>query len=343
MRSAAAIPEFVRSRRVPAALLVVFIVASCHFGASPQTASPTPGQSSTPNPTVSVQATERVAPAQSVEPTPPASQTVDPYLLVVADGDEVTATGYVIDPKASEPKICHSGMGIGRFASWTPDFSVCWGVLVKGIEASTLPGWSDEYRKTSAATLRGTWRDQAIEVSEVIAYTLPERGHGPGTEFVVTCDPPPGGWLEDRPVNDQGDIEAASIRLQGVIDSHPDLYSGSWTGWIDPGSTHEKHAYVLGTVGDVDAVYAELKPTYPFNLCVVAAEYSAAALERVASRLEQAGEAPEPWIINDAAWLDRVHIDVLVLTRDLAELIGSDAGKVDLNPLVVPLSATSPG
>lgn len=296
---------------------------------------PTPtlsGLSATPTTRVSPSASLSASP--SVNPSP--STTAGLSTLIVRDRDEVTATGFICETDAGDVFV-HP-----PFQSWDRTQFECGGFPLTAVDVSTLPGWSNTEHQSSYLTLRGVWTNGTVEVTAVD----PASGSGSSSIYDltdVTCDPPPGGWLEDGAIVDGVDVEAASLRLQAVIDGHPELYSGSWTGTIPAtATTPAKHAYALGTVGDVTAAYAELKPKYPYNLCITAAEFSASALAPVETRLnERMHGGSVVWVANTAPWIDRVWLTLPVLDQAAADFIGVDADKIALEPFIRKLDATN--
>jgi hypothetical protein len=86
-------------------------------------------------------------------------------------------------------------------------------------------------------------------------------------------------------------------------------------------------AVVVGTVGDVSDVAAKLTAIYPFNLCVVQVEFSAADLQPV---LDQLAGIDERWHLDIEPSVDRVVVTTTTLEPSAAEAIAAFSDKVEI-------------
>jgi hypothetical protein len=253
--------------------------------------------------------------------TPSPWPTADLPALVVADGDEVTATGRVRDVSGSL-FLCGD---IGQWASGGGS-SNRWGVPVTGVDPATLPGWSERDQRSDFVTIRGTWAGGRIPVEEV-GPVVPSRT-GLRAPPPLACPAPSGGWQPGLPG------EAAARPLNDEVTSHPDLYSGLWAAEIPPAESGGGRVTVavVGTVGDVAMVQLQLAQIYAYNLCVTKVDYARSDLLSAQTRLAELHR--KDWFSSvDTGW-NRVYLKLLVLDTGAAQLIGADADKIEIDPLV---------
>ena len=78
---------------------------------------------------------------------------------------------------------------------------------------------------------------------------------------------------------------------------------------------------------------SNLAQIYAYNLCVTKYAYSRPALDAVKYRLAAIEDQKQWWPNVDSGW-NRVHLHLLVLDTDAAQLIRADADKIDIDPLV---------
>jgi hypothetical protein len=295
-------------------LLVVLVVPPTDRRPGIATDSPRPPPASLPPVT---QATSSPAP----EPTP-APTHVD---QIVREGDAVVAVGRVTRQPGGPLRLCALAPMPARS---DVDPRMCWGVNVPitGIDEADIPGWTELEGggHTDYVRVGGLWDGGTLDVRSVAPTEAPDFS----LVHPVPCDPPPAGWQGDPP--NTLEAEQRGVQLQEVVDGDPELYSGIAVGQLPAGES-SKYAVVVGTVGDLEEVRGRLTAIYPYNLCVIPAEYSAADLRPVEERLRS----------DDGTWqarvdvvADRVVLTLSVFDEEAARTIGDDMAKVIVKPLV---------
>lgn len=240
-----------------------------------------------------------------------------PYLSVVYPGDRVMASG-TLGRQNDKTYLCPTVLlgiegGLGCMSTGL--------VLVWGAE-----GWEGE-----DVQLEGTWDGDELTSTVVSAGPPPARPTRPP----IPCDPPAGGWPE-TPTS--VDSDAAVAALQAEVDDHPSRYVGLW-GASNKDSTGavSNRAVVVGTVEDVQSVTAALTAIYPFSLCVVASDFSAADLQPIAAELK---DLDFPWQVDLEAQVGRVEVWTTALSPAMAEALAQFSSKVALHTTLRP--STSP-
>lgn len=239
--------------------------------------------------------------------TQPAAATPS-YLDVVYPGDTVVATGALAAHKGKlylcPTKLLAITGGIGCMG----DLVLVWGAA----------DWDGTY-----ARVEGSWDGESIMATAVTAGQSPRGPSWPP----IPCDPPVGGW-PDLPTSEDG--EAAGLALEEEVQRHPDRYLGLWpAATTNTAGEVSNRALVVGTVEDVESVTAALTAIYPFNLCVVRSDFSAAELQPVVDELEALGY---PWHVGLEPRVGRVEVWTTVLTPRMAEAIARFSDKVEVHP-----------
>lgn len=120
--------------------------------------------------------------------------------------------------------------------------------------------------------------------------------------------------------------------LEGLVSRNPDKYAGITSAVItDADGRTTDYVAVVGTIGDIDPLAPFLHSRYPYNLCIVRADRSAAELEEVAAALRKLNYPWDIWI--DAA-IARVAVHVPIFDQPTAEAIRPYASSVSIRPLV---------
>jgi len=228
-------------------------------------------------------------------------------LSIVRAGQAVAAAGTLGEYKGNAYLCPTRLLGIeGGLGCLSADL-----VLVRNAQS-----WRGDVR------IEGVWTGDAIEA---ITITPEERSNGPSWP-PIPCDPPAGGW-PGLPTAD--DDDSAGLALQSEIDSRPSRYLGLWpAAAVDDAGKVMNRAVVVGTVDDVEAVTAELTAIYPFNLCVVHSQFSAADLQPVADELEA---MDYPWHVDLEPRTGRVEVWTTALSPEMADALVPYADAVELH------------
>jgi hypothetical protein len=255
----------------------------------------------------------------------PAPSATDLGDEVGRDGDSVTAAGKIVQLPGDTPRLCFY-LGVTTASMSQPVDAGCHPlrVPVDGVDLERLPGWTERGGGGMSGYLeaKGTWAEGTLVVRDVFAAIAPRP-------FVIPpapCEAPPGGWPGRPSAEDAVEAEASSLRLTDEVDDNPALYSGIWVADLEGAAP-----IVVGTVGKVEEVRERLAEIYPYNMCVVKVDYSAAQLQPVADRLAQSDG--RWWTDVDPATA-RVLVDLPVLDEEAVSRIGADADKVTVRPLV---------
>jgi hypothetical protein len=284
-----------------------------------------PGPEATPDP---IAPTPRL-PEPSRTPLPaetPAPSATDLGDEVVRDGDSVTAGGKIVQLPGDTPRLCFY-LGVTTGSMSQPVDAGCHPlrVPVDGVDLERLPGWTERGGGGMSGYLevKGTWAEGTLVVRDVSAAIAPRP-------FVIPpappCEAPPGGWPGRPSAEDAVEAEASSLRLTDEVDANPALYSGIWVADLEGAAP-----IVVGTVGKVEEVRERLAEIFPYNMCVVKVDYSAAQLQPVADRLAQSDGS---WWTDVDPATARVLVDLPVLDEEAVSRIGADADKVTVRPLV---------
>jgi len=245
----------------------------------------------------------RSQPAGPESAATPAATALD--LNIVRPGDAVVATGAMAEQRG-DVYLCPTKLlgitgGIG-----------CLGDLVIVRNAQS---WRGDVR------VEGVWDGQAIEATAITREKVPSGSSWPP----IPCDPPAGGW-PSLPTGDDG--ESTGRALEQEVGRHPERYIGLWPAATTNAAGDVKNrALVVGTVDDVQSVTQALTAIYPFNLCVVRSDFSAAELEPVVDELES---LDYPWHVGLEPRVGRVEVWTTALTPEMAEALAPFSGKVAL-------------
>jgi hypothetical protein len=315
---------------------------------SPPAATLPPGSSpitgTTPSPPTTATATATPSPLPLLTAPPTSSPAPAFPYEIVREGDLVSVTGNIIDWPAG-PRVC-------AWMVWdlsNPPQPGCFDgrdLPITGVDPRDLSGaeWYSardpgpgKVWVTGYLRVFGTWRDGTIEVVEVLPAEKPES---PFSLPPVPCDPPTGGWPGDPDDFDPYDPEIFARTLQYELQQHPDLYGGLWSA-VDENSLGgvARHALVVGTVGDVSSVEAELREIYPANLCVVQVEHNTLELEAVVDRLRA---ADRDWVVDVDPKINQVAVWLPVVEQGAADVLAEDSGKVHVVPVAERVDADLP-
>ncbi len=270
---------------------------------------------------------------------------VDPATLVVHDGDLVEATGQVIAAPGKPVVYCapHAETAIGYLPGHEPAPTCQEGLAVTLVgvdldrlsDARTVKGV-----RVGQATLRGTWQERTITVTEQSPPGHPQyRSTGPPEK--PPCAAPPGGWQP-------GELSGLDA-LDGYLNQHPDRFGGLWIGWPDgypSGPTdgpdyagRTQVAVVEVVTGDLEAAQRELAAIFAGNLCVARGRITLAEAARVRMLVERLMDDRGTGISSaGGAGQYGVTVQLTVLDERLYGAfarIGLDA--LDLQPAVRPV------
>lgn len=295
--------------------------------AAPTTASPLPESTATPG------ATPSASQLKSNDP-------LTDFPAIVRDGDPVVAYGNMFETEAeSEALLCRWAGG------WPPDVG-CVGmgteavvVTIRGVDVRDFPG--DEADPNVPDLPRGTWVSNYVRVDGVWANGALEATHielaqQPSIRELsrlteVPCEPPAGGWPgypQDPEV-----VGRAEDALEAEVSGNPDEYAGiSSAVAMDADGRIADSVVVVGTVVDIDSVAPKLHSIFPFNLCIVRAEYSARELQDVVDALADMKRGWEIWIDTSIA---RVAVYVPVFDQATEDAIRQYSSIVSVRPILV--------
>jgi hypothetical protein len=191
--------------------------------------------------------------------------------LVVDDGDEAQASGFVLSVPGEPVRFCGPVQNLSGTADGRPGCDHA--VEVTGVDVKTLSGATErDGVRYGAARLRGVWRAGVLTVTG----QFPIPGRTPVTrdpEPPVPCGPPPGGWRAGEELAGIDSLRDYVRRRQPEQFREPWVtYPYGFTGDVDgtPAPTKGVTVLVVEVVaGDVDAARNELRSRYPGNLCVV--------------------------------------------------------------------------
>lgn len=276
----------------------------------------------------------------STAPSPPSATTPPESLLIepLRESDSVKARGVVRGSDADGLQICEPGgqLTLGRQSPTPPGTPACpadVGVPLTGVSSATLPGWSaiGTGGETSLVEVSGTWTGNSIAVASVqTSDSVPFAQPGLPAE----CAAPTTGWPGDVPSTIDG--ESALRTLQDAVDSEPTSLIGYWAAYENPSNSDSAQVMVVGVVGDAAGTQTQLDSIYPYNLCVVPVDYSAADLAAVANGLEPMTMAWQPSVDETA---DRVVIDLPFVDDAALQRVSSVADKILFDPMVEKVAA----
>ncbi|HUG30192.1 MAG TPA: hypothetical protein VMQ65_06760 [Candidatus Limnocylindria bacterium] len=229
--------------------------------------------------------------------TPWPAVDTSPYVNVVYPGDRVVATGTLATHKG-KLYLCPALL-----------LAITGGIGCMGNPLVLV--WPTADWDGSSARVEGYWDGESITATTMTGVP-PIRLPRP----VIPCDPPVGGW-PGLATSEAG--ESAALALQAEVDRHPERYLGLWAASTpDAEGETSNRAAVVGTVDDIQSVTTELVALYPFNLCVVSSDFSAADLLPVVDELEA---LDYPWQVNLEAQVGRVEVWATALSPAMAEAL----------------------
>lgn len=264
----------------------------------------------------------------AAQPTPSATRPP----LVVREGGEVSAYGYIVAPEGKDPRLCQ------YLVTPASGGLVCDGLSVPldRLRLSDLPSprVDGHARASSEAFVQGTYRSGRVRVDKVLSARPDQLD--PRLTPPPPCDPPkPYGW-EATPRFQQPGSRPYDPKLEAVLKTHPEVYSGVWTTIADYYyNSPITQVTVVGTTGDVDAARAELTKYVPKNLCVAQVRFSHATLDDVrasiSAKLPAVDAAVDPVT-------DTVVVSVVAYDERTHEAISSvDPKKVQVVKFLYPL------
>lgn len=233
---------------------------------------------------------------------------------VVADGDDVTARGFLLQPLDGEYEIC--ALAVSSAIEGAVPSCVEPSVTIVNVQSGSgdLVG---QYVRAD-----GVWNDGVLQ-----ARTLsPEDVPGP-RDPAAPCAAPAGGWPGNgSPV----EAEAAARRIEGLVASKPGDYGGFWSAEIRESADR---VFVVTTTQDPAVARDEVRALFEGNLCVVPVEFSKRELDTAAERL---GASDASWTAKVDAVINRVVLGVPFIDAETAARLQDDAAILDLQPLVRP-------
>jgi len=287
--------------------VILLVLASLGVGCQsvvPPTASPLePAPTST-----SLQSTSPAAPTPSPRPSP------TPFDEFVDEGDPVTAAGF-IDIVGNSPRICRmivgplGGSGLGAGGSIGPGIAPC---FLQSVQLDDI---------ASAAhgryvRVNGTWVDSMIHV-DAWEEADPPRRPSPHLD----CDPPAEGW-------NPGGGRARS-RARDKLHEHLESHRESLVGVGYASDSHGDLVLMVGTTERVETATQVLQELYPFGLCVVPMEYSAAELDAIRELLV---DVSDPFVEIDEE-TGELAVYARVLTRSTAAVVAEFPGAIRVDAI----------
>lgn len=243
---------------------------------------------------------------------------------VLRDGELVTARGIVAEISDGSFRVCIPGNVRYGGTSFDPCSSVS--VALVGVNPSILPLWTVSKGTTYTGgyvRVEGTWEDERIRVDRVVSDPRPVTTDYPSSP----CPPPTGGW---QPDDMEPASQEASLRgLAAEVEAHPDRYAGYWTSQTS--DSPPRLITVVNATESADTVRPVLRAVFSGNLCVVEVPYDMNELRQVAARMRASDPA---WLADVDVPADRVRLQIAVPTTEMLSIIGADASKVVIDPLV---------
>jgi hypothetical protein len=124
--------------------------------------------------------------------------------------------------------------------------------------------------------------------------------------------------------------QEASLRsLAAEVEAHPDRYAGYWTAQTT--DSPPRLVTVVNSTESGDTVRPLLRAVFSGNLCLVEVPYDSNELRAVAGRMRGSDPA---WLADVDVPADRVRLQMAVVTTEMLSVIGADAAKVVIDPLV---------
>ncbi|QFZ16722.1 hypothetical protein [Saccharothrix syringae] len=255
--------------------------------------------------------------------TPEARPVAD---LVLRDGDTTRATGRVV-AKDGGPFFCAPIAVDVDIPGRGPTCPL--GVRVTGVGPMA-----------DAVQLEGVWRSGVLHVtgqspSAPPSVSRPDLDH-------VPCAPPPGGWQPGGATD--------SLELGHYVNEHPDRFRmprAAYPEGVPTATAAMGDAVVVLVVevvsGDPTEAGRELRARHTGNLCVVDARGRMSMADQ--TRLQQqVDEVLRPLMDDQANGIfaaggggDRVHVDLVMVTPELAERFAPLGDGVELRPWLAPV------
>lgn len=226
---------------------------------------------------------------------------------VVADGDHVTARGFLLLGPTGDLRLCTGAV------SPAMDDAVASCVEPSVRVAHDVTGYVGSYVQVD-----GIWSDDVLEPRSLSLDDFPET-----PDPTAPCEEPAGGW---RGNGDPLEAEAAGRRLEDLIASRPDEYAGFWSASI-PGD----RVFVVATTGDPGKATDEVRALFRGNLCVVSVEFSKRELDSTAERLRAYDST---WSVEVDAVANQVALRVPVIDAETAARLLPERAIVDVQPVV---------
>lgn len=219
-------------------------------------------------------------------------------------------------------------MGSGNIVQWDQGTHLCPGfdsfdgrpscaffISLPGFDARSVSGRElDGMWVTDFVAVVGTWNGEGVRVTQ----TAPAEPTTEPSMEELPCDRPADGWPGVWP------DDAGPIRLSEAIARHQEIYVGPWDARIVDG-TAVTTAKAVGTTGDPDDAYRDLRRVFAFNLCVTQVEFSGEDLTRAVDALSAPDAA---WHVEVAPAIDRVIVKAAAYDSELAQAIGSYRDRV---------------
>lgn len=255
------------------------------------------------------------------------------------EGDLVRAIGLIMGSDEVGLRMCRPSGSLlpGRISPTSDPTPGCppeVSVGLVGVAGETLPSWTPTGNggRTGFVAVEGTWSSQAIRVDRVAAV---ERQFG-RPDLPVACEAPPDGWPGEPPPSLEG--EDAIRRIATLVEADPQEYGGYWGADLDPAAESES-VIVVGVVGNVAAARETLKVIYPYNLCVIAVEYSAAELIEIESAI---GPFTVSWMPSVDAAMNRVVVEVPYVDDAAASRVAPFGDAVVFDPIASKIGPPPP-
>lgn len=237
----------------------------------------------------------------------------------------MTAAGTLLESSTGTVTLCTQPVAMGTAGEGTSSVGCAEHTMVEvtGLDVHSLPGHQEiDSWVSSYVRVNGTWSDGTIAASSA-ETTEPPQGPGRRT---VPCPTPPDGWPGAAPSTASDDPVS---RLEATITHSPDVYSGLWVASI---GENDETALVVGTVGDVDTTRDELSAIFPYNLCVIAVDFSLVELQSAEHGLETVGRT---WQSVIDPTIDRVRVTTAVLDASTAEALAPYADQIVVDVTVI--------
>jgi hypothetical protein len=185
--------------------------------------------------------------------------------------------------------------------------------------------------------VEGSYHNGTLAVTSVTDTAL---AVDPAVEPTVPCDPPSGGWRLGEGSDDWQGLN----QLTEYVRAHPDTLTDLWQGHPDGAPKAEnsyapsRSVYVVGTIGDVAAVRAELTAIWGGNLCVHPARHSSSQLTALMNQLRSISFTPmEPELLIDLTGIRVRTIALDQLTMQALTTLSPDGTVFPGEPLLKPV------